>query len=355
MADGVAITAGSGTTILTDDTGAGGHAQVMKLAISTDGSGTLVPADTGNGLDVDVTRLPALVAGSANIGDVDVLTVPAPLSTTGTGTEATALRVTVATDSTGVLSVDDNGGALTVDQATAANLNMTEASAASILTAVQLIDDIVYVDDTATHATGTSKGALIMAVAVPTDTAVSANDIGAVAMTLDRRLHTVPDGSIAHDTADGTSNPVKIGAKAETDLAAATMVADADRTDLYADIDGVQMVKPFCPFNNIIVERVSNTNGTSTAFSSFGATASARNMVTTFVVHNDSATDGYVDIRDGTAGTILLTIPAPQKGGAVINLPVPLRQTTANTALAYDVSAAITTVYITAIGFKSKA
>jgi len=33
--------------------------------------------DTTNGLDVDVTRLPALVAGSANIGDVDVLTLPA--------------------------------------------------------------------------------------------------------------------------------------------------------------------------------------------------------------------------------------------------------------------------------------
>lgn len=33
----------------------------------------------------------------------------------GAGTEAAALRVTVATDSTGVLSVDDNGGLLTVD------------------------------------------------------------------------------------------------------------------------------------------------------------------------------------------------------------------------------------------------
>lgn len=57
MADGVAITAGSGTTILTDDTGAGGHAQVVKLAISTDGSGTLIPADATNGIDVDVTRI----------------------------------------------------------------------------------------------------------------------------------------------------------------------------------------------------------------------------------------------------------------------------------------------------------
>ena len=36
----------------------------------------------------------------------------------GAGVEATALRVTVATDSTGVLSVDDNSGSLTVDNAT---------------------------------------------------------------------------------------------------------------------------------------------------------------------------------------------------------------------------------------------
>lgn len=78
-------------------------------------AGALIPGDAANGLDVDVTRLPALPAGTNNIGDVDVLTVPAPLSTTGGGTEATALRVTVATDSTGVLSVDDNGGSLTVD------------------------------------------------------------------------------------------------------------------------------------------------------------------------------------------------------------------------------------------------
>lgn len=50
-----------------------------------------------------------------DIGDVDVTSVPAPLSTTGGGTEATALRVTVASDSTGVLSIDDNGASLTVD------------------------------------------------------------------------------------------------------------------------------------------------------------------------------------------------------------------------------------------------
>lgn len=64
------------------------------------------------------TNVP-LPAGTNNIGDVDVLTVPAPLNVVGGGAEATALRVTVANDSTGVLSIDDNGGSLTVDQGNA--------------------------------------------------------------------------------------------------------------------------------------------------------------------------------------------------------------------------------------------
>jgi hypothetical protein len=56
MADGVAITAGSGTTILTDET-ASGHAQVVKLAIATDGSATLVPADATLGITVNPNNL----------------------------------------------------------------------------------------------------------------------------------------------------------------------------------------------------------------------------------------------------------------------------------------------------------
>ena len=61
------------------------------------------PLDDGNGkLNINAT----LEAASVNIGDVDILTVPAPLNVTGGGTEASALRVTLANDSTGVLTVD---------------------------------------------------------------------------------------------------------------------------------------------------------------------------------------------------------------------------------------------------------
>ena len=76
-----------------------------------------------------------------------------------------------------------------------------DVNQSGILTAVELIDDAIFVDDTATHATGTTKGMGIMAVAVPTDSAISANDIGMPAMSLDRRLHVDADitASVALD------------------------------------------------------------------------------------------------------------------------------------------------------------
>jgi hypothetical protein len=71
-----------------------------------------------------------------DIGDVDVTSVPAPLDVIGGGTEAAALRVTLANDSTGTLTVDNAGTfAVQVDGAA--------------LTALQLIDDPVFADDAA--------------------------------------------------------------------------------------------------------------------------------------------------------------------------------------------------------------
>jgi len=112
------------------DTGAGTDTRaVVGLVGAKSGGGALIPGDATAGLKVDLgsDNDVTLAAGVQNIGDVDVLTVPAPLSVVGTGTEATAMRVTVATDSTGVLSVDDNAASLTVDQGTAANLKTEPA------------------------------------------------------------------------------------------------------------------------------------------------------------------------------------------------------------------------------------
>ena len=81
-------------------TGGGVEATALRVTLASDSTGVVSVDDNGASLTVD----------------------NAALSVTGGGVEATALRVTIASDSTGVLSVDDNGGALTVDGTVTANL-----------------------------------------------------------------------------------------------------------------------------------------------------------------------------------------------------------------------------------------
>ena len=91
---------------------------------------------------------------------------------------------------------------LTVEATNSGTFVVQEDGAA--LTALQLIDDAIFVDDTATHATGTTVGMGIMAVAVPTDAAIDANDIGMPAMSLDRRL--LVDADIVASVAIAVTN-----------------------------------------------------------------------------------------------------------------------------------------------------
>ena len=123
-----------------------------------DGSGTdLVPlVDSDGNLQVDVLTLPSLGTVAVDIQDTWA-------GLTGAGTEAGVLRVTIANDSTGLLSVDDNGSSLTVDFLG------------------QLVDDAGF-----TPASSTVVAAGFFADEVTPDS-VNEGDIGAARMTLDRK------------------------------------------------------------------------------------------------------------------------------------------------------------------------
>jgi hypothetical protein len=167
----------------------------------------------------------------------------------------------------------------------------------------------------------------------------------------------ITGGAVAHDGID-SGNPIKVGARAAATLSDDTMVANADRTDNVSDLDGALITRPNYPLGDVLSERTSNTDGASTASTTFGATASTRNCITGYHVFRTDAgtTPIYIDFRDGTGGSILWSAVIPPNGGS--NSPQYsgpcLFRTTANTALAYDVSAATTTVYINVTGFKSK-
>lgn len=114
-----------------------------------------------------------------------------------------------------------------------------------------------------------------------------------------------------------------------------------------------QTVVSGVPFTGLLVERATITTTTVTALSTFGATAAKNNHFGTIIVYNSSNTNGSVNLLDGTAGAVFMTIPLPANGGAVVSLPIPLRQPTANTPCAFQLSAALSTVFLTFVGFKA--
>jgi len=264
MANNITLNSGSGGASLAADDVANVWYQRIKL---TDGAeDATTPIIAGGGAEAAGALLVTLANDSTGLLSVDdngaALTVDwaGTAPPIGAGLEATALRVTVATDSTGVLTVDgtvtanlsatDNAvldtintavvatqaaveGTLTVGSHAVTNAGTfaTQVDGAA-LTALQLIDDIIFTDDTSTHATGTTKGAGIMAAATPTDTAVAANDIGMLAMSLDRRLHVDADitASVALDVS-GATVTVDLGANNDVTVTSGTVTANLSATD----------------------------------------------------------------------------------------------------------------------------
>lgn len=172
MADNVTLNSGSGGATLATDDVSGVQFQKVKLDVGGDGATAMlsnsnpVPVgDAGGSLTVDNTVL----------------------SVVGNGTAATAQRVTIASDSTGVIGVGDNGGSLTVDGTVAVSGTVTVGSHAvtnagtfatqesgAALTSLQLIDNVVVVEDAA-HSSGDS-GVMPLAVRRDADTSLVSAD-----------------------------------------------------------------------------------------------------------------------------------------------------------------------------------
>ena len=162
-------------------------------------------------------------------------------------------------------------------------------------------------------------------------------------------LSSVVAGDKAHDAAD-SGNPTKIGARATTALSALTLVADGDRTNVHAGLDGVLITRPHCNLEAIVTGNATNTDGTSTSCIATSGSG-IKTYLTSVILANTSAVAITVDIKDGS--TTKFTLPIPAGSGCIFNPPVPIPGT-ANTAWNFDPSAAATTVTCSMVGFKSK-
>jgi hypothetical protein len=310
MADSsVAVTAGSGTSIDTrTEATNGNHRQVIVIGDPSTNAG-VAPVDATAGLKVDLGADNDVVLGAGTNG-IGKLT---------------------ANDGVDIGDVTVNGGSLSITSVTPGTNN----------TSLGKTED-------AGHSTG-DVGVMSLGVANTADANISGTTLDYTPFSTDLTGAVRTIGNADHDAADA-GKPVKIGAKAETSLSGLTLVADGDRTDLFAGIDGVLITRPHCNLEDIVTGNASNTDGSSTScIASSGA--GVKTYLTSVILTNTSSSNIYVEIKDGA--TAKLTIPVPANGGAIFTPQVPIPGTAA-TAWNFDASAATTTVYCSMVGFKSK-
>jgi hypothetical protein len=141
----------------------------MLAAIRTaDGTAVDLPGDATNGLDVDVTRLPALAAGTNNIGRVDVASLPAlPTGTNAIGRVDVGSALPAGTNELGGVNQTKVAG-------TAVDVNAGRASAGT--QRVILASDQAAVPITDNGGSITVDGSVSLAAAIPAGT----NNVGRV-------------------------------------------------------------------------------------------------------------------------------------------------------------------------------
>lgn len=283
--------------------------------------------DSGNSITVDApVGTPAFVRLSDGAAAISTL----PVSFTGSTDVAT--QTTLAALNTKVTAV--NTGAVVV-----ASGAITETNSGAIKTSVELIDDTVFTDDTSTHATGTTKGLGIMAVAAPTDAAVDANDIGMVAMTTARALKhdlTTIAGTAAVSGSGTATGALRVelanngtgvvglnaGTNAIGKLAANSGVdiGDVDVTSIAAGTNkiGQVSVAPQTANGLSVFNGTSSDGGTALTSTAQVIKASA-GQVYGWYVYNPNATAQFVQLYNTAAASVtvgttnplfMLTIPA---------------------------------------------
>lgn len=278
----------------------------------------------------------------------------------------------------GKVDVKAADGDVFVRQTTAANLNMTEVSAASILTSVQLIDDTITAQGTALGSTKTSLVGGSVTTNAPTFTTGQINQLS---LTTAGGLRVDLKDSASNTNAfkvDGsaTTQPVSIaGTVVVDDLAAAatgaavpanaqyqgnlaktslpSAASDGNLTGNMSDKYGRSVV-----LNNAMRDIMGTQTTTITASTSettiITQIASTFNDLVSVFISNTSATAARVDIRDTTAGSVIFQLYIPAGDMRGLSLTTPWPQTTVNTNWTAQSSTSVTDLRVSCLYIKNK-
>jgi len=158
---------------------------------------------------------------------------------------------------------------------------------------------------------------------------------------------TLTGGGVAHDGAD-SGNPHKVGAYAAN--ANRTRVANADRTDLIADLAG-RLVVQLGHVREMRGKQTTTISASTSETTIVTAAASTYKDLVALIISNTSAsTNTRIDFRDTTAGTVLFSLQAPANqtvGFSLAGHSIP--QTTVNTNWTAQCGTSTTDIRILAI------
>jgi hypothetical protein len=294
--------------------------QYVKLVDGTADSTAKIPGDATNGLDVDVTRMSPLVAGTAYVGKVRL--------TDGT-TDAT-VRDLATNDALNVAIVDGSGAQVT----SFGGSGGTSSTDNSAFTA------------------GTTAETPVAGFYQSTPSAVTDGRSAAIGIDDQRRVKVTLDAStldVAHDAVD-SGNPTKIGLKALS--AMPTAVAANDRTNANGDLYGRQLVTHIDP--GMQVFKSASYTSTQTGAVLWDPTSGKKIAITSIVIGSFGTTAGRFILWFGdngdttyTAGTDQLVFAASyapsttSKPGTVVPYPQPIFCTTADRELHVTTDAAM--------------
>lgn len=188
-------------------------ASTQRVVLATD---VALPAGTNNIGDVDVLTLPALATGDNSIGRVKITD----------GTTVATVRELGANDAMNVAIVDGSGNQITsfgggTQYAEDSALGSTPTGTLQMMRRDDTLSTLTPVEDDAVSARTNARGAQWVA--------------------LDTTVVPPVQGDVAHDAVD-SGNPVKVGYKAKNYGSLPTAVADADRAGGYSDKYGAPFV-----------------------------------------------------------------------------------------------------------------
>ena len=357
-----ALPSGAATAAKQPAIGTAGTPSSDVVSIQGVASGTVVPiSDGGVSLTVDNAGTFAVQAVCTNAGTFLVQAAQSGTWTVGLSAAQTLDTVTTVGTVTTVSTVTNLSqlGGVAIAMGTGARSTGTQR--VTIAT-----DDVVPASQSGTWTVGLSAGTN----GIGKLTANAGVTIGAVEIAAAQTLATVTTvgtvttcstvttvstltgGGVAHDGAD-SGNPHKIGAKAVAGVSGQTKVAAGDRTDLLAGVDGLLVIQLNCSKEDIVSGVAAITDGSNTSVIAQQGIG-IKTYITDIIIANTSATAVTVDIRDGVGGSVKATFPAPANTGGVVHsfkTPIPF---TAGTEVCADPSAAVSTVTVTLVGFKSK-